>query len=130
MTVQERHAGLTLWTIAAFAALAWALIGLAYASFAPAEQVPRIFQNYHVEHFAAFYIVALLASAALPQMRLTHIGLVLALLAALLASFRLIAVVHKPFDVEDLLCDIAGVFGALAPIIVGRLRIMHGALSE
>ena len=122
---EPRQANLNVGTIAALSALAWCLIGLGYASLAPSQSLPRIFHNYHVEHFAAFYIVALLSSAALPRTRLTWIVLSLAALATVFAGFRLVALVHKFFYAEDLLCDYAGILAALAPIAVGRFRQLH-----
>src|SRR5579864_9283590 len=52
VAAQDDTPGLRPWTIAVLAALAWALILLAFASLAPSSYVPRIFQNFHVEHFA------------------------------------------------------------------------------
>ena len=74
------------------------------------------------EHLVAFYVVALLSAAAFPTTRLMRIGLVLALLAAGFALFRILALVNKLFYAEDLGCDIAGVLAAIVPIYVGRFR--------
>jgi len=122
---EGRRVGLNLGVIAALAALAWCLIGLAYASLAPSQDLPRIFHNYHVEHFGAFYVVTLLTAAALPRAKLVWIASWLALLATLFAGFRVIALVHKLFYAEDLLCDYAGILAALAPVAVGRFRDLH-----
>jgi hypothetical protein len=122
MVIQTRSSGLKLWTLAALAGLAWALIALAYASLAPSSAVPQIFHNYHVEHFAAFYVVALLSAAALPTVNLLRIGVVLSLIAGGFALFRILELVDKVFYVEDLACDLGGILAAFAPIVVGRLR--------
>ena len=127
MSVEERQPGLTVWTIAALAALAWGLIALAFASLAPPSYIPRIFQNYHIEHFAAFYTVTLLGSAALPRTKLLRIGLSLGLLAAVFALIRMTTQVHRLSYAEDLFCDIAGVLTALAPIFVARIRRISAA---
>jgi len=111
-----------LWTLAALAVLAWSLIALAYASLAPAADIPLIFHNYHVEHFAAFYVVALLSAAALPTVRLVRIGVALGCLAGAFALFRILALVNKTFYLEDLACDVIGTLAALVPIFIGRLR--------
>lgn len=125
MTVQAHPPVLKLWTLAALAGLAWALIALAFASLAPPAYVPRIFSNYHIEHFAAFYVVTLLTAAALPTVRLDRIAGVLGALAAAFALFRILALVNKVFYVEDLACDIGGIMAALAPILVGRFRRLN-----
>lgn len=78
----------------------------------------------------AFYVVTLLTSAALPRTRLTQIALMLSLLAILFAIFRLTALVHKLFYAEDLLCDISGIWAAVAPIAIGRFRQLHGELPD
>jgi hypothetical protein len=122
MAVQAPPPGIRLVTLAAMAGLAWALIALAYASLAPPTLVPRLFHNYHAEHLAAFYAVALLSAVALPSVRLMRIGQVLLGLAIAFALFRVLALVNKVFYVEDLACDIAGVLAALVPMAVGRLR--------
>jgi hypothetical protein len=120
----KAQSGVKLWTLAALAGLAWALIALAYASLAPSGSVPLIFHTYHVEHFAAFYVVALLSAAALPTVSLLRIGLVLGLIAGGFALFRIFELVDKVFYVEDLGCDIAGILAAFAPIVVGRVRYL------
>jgi hypothetical protein len=109
-------------TLIALMALGWALIALAIVSLAPTARVPQIFHNYHVEHFAAFYLVALLSAAALPTFRLFKLGLILALLATALAALRLFDIVHKVLYIEDLFCDYCGVMAALVPIVVGGVR--------
>jgi hypothetical protein len=115
-------AAIKLWIILALSALAWGLLALGFASLAPTSTLPQIFHNYHVEHFAAFYVVALLAAAALPTVRLLKLGLIMALLATVLAVLRLFAVVNKIFYLENLICDYCGVLAALVPIGVGKVR--------
>jgi hypothetical protein len=111
-----------LWTIAAAASLVWALIALLFASLGPHEYVPRVFSNYHVEHFAAFYVVTVLASAGLPRTRLFHIGTSLALMAVAIGIVRAFIPNHWVENVEDLVSDLSGVVCAIAPILVGRFR--------
>jgi ABC-type Na+ efflux pump permease subunit len=122
MTAQDRPPTARLWTLAALACLAWALIAVSFASLAPPTYVPHVFHNYHVEHLVAFYVVTLLSAAALPSIGLTRIGLVLALLAGALGLFRILALVNKVFYAEDLVCDLAGILAAIIPIFVGRFR--------
>jgi hypothetical protein len=70
-------------------------------------------------------VVALLSAAALPVVRLSRIGLVLAALAGAFAAFRILALVNKVFYAEDLLCDLGGILAALVPIYVGRFRQLN-----
>ncbi len=111
-----------MWALAALAGLAWALIALAFASLAPPSYVPRLLQNYHIEHFLAFYVVTILSAAALPQVGLLRIGSVLALLAGAFALFRILALVNKIFYAADFACDLWGIAAGLAPIYVARFR--------
>lgn len=113
---------LWLWTIAALGGLAWGLIAVIFASVAPPQFVPRLFYSYHVEHFAAFYLIAILAAAGLPTLRLYQITFSLILGALVLATVRLVIPQHRLADAEDLAADIAGIGAAVAPIVVGRLR--------
>jgi hypothetical protein len=108
--------------MAALAALAWAVIAVTLAALAPPSYVPRIFHSSHVEHLAAFYIVALIGAAAFPRLKLFRLTAVLVVFAALLAAIRAFQPAHQLSSMEDLLCDIAGVWAAIVPILVGRLR--------
>lgn len=119
-----------LWTVAALAGLSWALIALAFASLAPPAFVPRLFQDSHVEHFAAFYVVAVLGAAALPTVKVDRIALFLASLAAAFALFRVLSLVNRLFSAEDFLCDLAGVIAGLAPVFVGRFRYLSKQSDE
>jgi hypothetical protein len=111
-----------LWTTTALAGLAWGLLAVVFASVAPARWIPHVFWSYHLEHFAAFYLIAVLAAAGLPSLRLRQIGLALVAMALLLASVRLTLPQHRMADAEDLAADIAGIVAAMLPIVVGRLR--------
>ena len=113
-----------LWTGAALAGLSWALIARAFVSLAPPALVPHLFQDSHVEHFAGFYVVAVLGAAALPTIKIDLISMTLAGLAAAFALFRALALINRMFSAEDFLCDLAGIIAAHAPIFVGRFRYL------
>jgi hypothetical protein len=111
----------------ALAALAWAIIALAFASLGPSEYVPRVFHNYHIEHFAAFYVVTLLTAAAMPRTSLWRICAGLAFLATIFALIRFATPLHRLTALEDLACDVGGSFAAITPILVGRFRALDQA---
>jgi|HubBroStandDraft_5_1064220.scaffolds.fasta_scaffold662872_2 hypothetical protein len=119
-----------LWTTAALAGLAWGLLAVVFAAIAPATWVPRLFWSYHIEHFAAFYLIAVLAAAGLPMLRLRQVGFALVLMALLLAAVRLAIPHHRLADAEDLAADIAGIGAAIVPIVIGRLREAAAQRSE
>ena len=116
------HPNAWLWTIAALAGLAWGVLAVVFASVGPSEYVPTIFHNYRVEHFVAFYMLTILASAGLPHVRLYQLACSLTLMAVILATVRLTMPRHRLADAEDLLADIAGIAAAIMPILVGRFR--------
>jgi hypothetical protein len=111
-----------LWTIAALAGLAWGLLAVVFASVGPSELVPRLFYSYHVEHFAAFYVLTILASSGLPRAHLRQVVPPLALMAVVLAAVRLLFPRHRLANAEDLVADLTGIAAAVAPILVGRFR--------
>jgi hypothetical protein len=111
-----------LWTIGALAGLAWGLIAVVFAAVGPSQFVPRIFYSYHIEHFAAFYVLSVLACAGLPRSPLRQIVLTLALMAVVLAAVRALIPRHQLSDVEDFAADLAGIAAACGPILVGRFR--------
>jgi hypothetical protein len=113
---------LWLWTTAALAGLSWGLVAVVFASVAPPQYVPRVFFSYHIEHFAAFYLISILAAAGLPTLRLSQITFAIILMALVLATVRLVIPRHRVADGEDLAADLAGISAAIAPIVVGRLR--------
>jgi hypothetical protein len=120
-----------LWTIAALAGLTWGVIAVIFASVGPGEYVPRVFHNYHAEHFIAFYALTLLASAGLSRAPLLHLCSSLALMALVLAIVRLFIPRHQLADAEDLAADLGGIAAAVAPILVGRFRqIVAQAAAE
>lgn len=111
-----------LWTLAALGGLAWGLIAVVFASVGPSQYVPRVFYSYHVEHFAAFYVIFVLAAAGLPSVKLHHIAFAALLMALILATVRLTIPRHQFSDFEDLCADVAGIAAGLAPMLVARLR--------
>jgi hypothetical protein len=118
----ELPALIWLCTTAALAGLVWGIVAVIVASVAPPQYIPRIFFSYHIEHFAVFYLIAVLAAVGLPAIRLYQLGFSLVLMALVLATARLAIPRHRLSDAEDLAADVAGVAAALGPMVLGRLR--------
>jgi len=112
----------TPWMIAALAVGAWGFIAVAFASLAPVSLVPHVFYSYHVEHFAAYYLLAVVVAAGLPRQTLTTLSLGLIAFAVVLEAIRMLTPAHQLTSAEDLICDIAGVMAGYAPILIGRFR--------
>ncbi len=75
-----------------------------------------------VLHIAAFFTLAVLASAAYPGASLLRIGLALAALGAAIEIVQLIPALNRTGDVMDWLADIAAVAVALALVGAWRKR--------
>jgi len=108
--------------VAARLALVTAVVGVLGASLLPAPVVPRILYSYHLEHFAAFYLLALIAAAACPRLRLRHILICMMGFAAILEGARVMLGAREISSAENLFADIGGVWSAIAPILIGRFR--------
>ena len=110
------------WAVAARLTVLFTAAAVAFASLAPPRYVPHVLYSYHLEHFAAFYVVALAAAAALPRARLRNIGATAVVLAALLEGSKMF-VRHGPVDAyQNFLADVGGAFAAVLPIAVDRFR--------
>jgi hypothetical protein len=112
----------TPWMIAALAVGAWGVLAVAFASLAPPGIIPHLFYSFHVEHFVAFYGLAFVAGAGLPRQSLTAMSAGLIAFAVVLEVIRMLTPVHRLSSAEDLMCDVAGVLAAYAPILLGRFR--------
>jgi hypothetical protein len=101
---------------------AWAVAGLIYLFIFPAAGVPRISASYRFEHFAAFYVVSLVAIAGFPTFSVETVLTLIATLALVLESVRLSDPVHRASGAQNLFCDVAGVLAVWAPIAAQTLR--------
>jgi hypothetical protein len=122
MATVRPHPNAWLWTIAALAGLVWGVIAVVFAAIGPSELVPRVFFSYHIEHFAAFYVLTIVAAAGFPKARLYQVVIALTVMALTLACIRMLIPHHRLSYAEDLAADIVGVLAASAPILVGRFR--------
>jgi hypothetical protein len=95
---------------------------LCFASFAPTGWMPRVLYSYHLEHFAAFYLVALSWAAARYRANVYRVMTDIAVLATVLEGVRLFIPSHRLFVVEDWVADLGGSLAALTPILIGDFR--------
>ena len=110
------------WAVTARLAFLFSLVAVAFAALAPAGWVPRLLFSRHLEHFAAFYVATVLASAALPRARLMRIGLGMVLFAVALELIRVAPSQARGWAIEAGQADIGGILAALAPIVAERFR--------
>jgi hypothetical protein len=96
--------------------------GLCFALLVPSGWMPRVFYSYHLEHFAAFYLVALSMAAARYRASLYRVLTDIAILATALEGVRLFIPSHQLYVVEDWVADLGGALAALTPIVIGDFR--------
>jgi hypothetical protein len=104
------------------AAFLLVIAGLCFASLAPTGWLPRVLYSYHLEHFAAFYLVALSMAAARYRANVFRVMVDVAILATLLEGVRLFIPTHQLFVVEDWVADLGGALAALTPIVIADFR--------
>lgn len=107
--------------VAARVALIGCVAILIYATFAPGDVVPRLLYSNNLEHFAAFYIAALVAAAAFPRRRLRWLTLAFAVFALALEGSRTLQ--SPGIDlIERWNADFGGVMAAYVPMVIQRFR--------
>jgi hypothetical protein len=104
------------------AAFLLVIAAICFASLAPSGWMPRVLYSYHLEHFAAFYLVALSMAAARYRANVYRVMTDIAVLATLLEGVRLFIPSHQLYVVEDWVADLGGALAALAPILIGDFR--------
>jgi len=112
------------WAVAARFAVVLAGLLIAYASLAPGRYVPQLLYSHHLQHFAAFYVLALAAAAAFPRRRLKRIAFGCILFALALEGGHVLAGRGLDRIYENGLADVGGTLAALVPIAVDRFRRM------
>ena len=104
------------------AAFLLVIAALCFASLAPSGWMPRVLYSYHLEHFAAFYLVTLSMAAARYRANVYRVMTDVAILATLLEGVRLFIPSHQLYVVEDWVADLGGALAALSPIVIGDFR--------
>ncbi len=95
---------------------------ISFASLSPSGWVPRVLYSYHLEHFAAFYLVGLSMAAARSRVGVSRVFLDVALLASLLEGARLFNPSRQLYVAEDWIADLGGALAALAPMVIAEFR--------
>ena len=98
------------------------LLAIVVAVILPPELTPHFARSRYLEHFAAFYVAALFALAALPRWRLWQIALGYVLFASVLEPTHLVA--GAPFVpvFRNWVADLGGLAAACAPVVFERFR--------
>jgi hypothetical protein len=99
-----------------------AVLAIVVAVFLPPQLVPQFARSHYLEHFAAFYVAALFAAAALPRTRLRRIGSGFVLFAVGLEGSHLLAGAQLGPLIDNWVADMGGLAAAVAPMVVERFR--------
>ena len=99
-----------------------ALAAIVVAVFLPSSMVPNFVRSHYLQHFAAFYVAALLGLAASPQVRMRTMSLRLFVFATVLEAAHLLSGAELRPLVDNWVADMGGMAAAFAPIVVGRFR--------
>lgn len=94
----------------------------AAAALLPPGRAPQLLPWDKAEHFAAFYVLGLLALAGFPAAPGLIIGLCLSLFGAGIELAQALPFVHRDCDVWDAVANAAGAAAALLPAWLVRVR--------
>ena len=97
-------------------------LAIVIAKFLPPELVPDFVRSPNLQHFAAFYVLALCALAALPRARLRTVAVGVGGFATLLEALHLLAGAPLGPLTDNWVADLGGLSAAVAPVIVERFR--------
>ena len=92
------------------------------AALGPHQFKPRLVGHYHLQRFAAWYLLSGMAAAAFPRLRLRWMALAL-IVFALGAEFT--RALPRPFTSgfkDNVYADIGGIYALMFPLILARWR--------
>jgi hypothetical protein len=100
-------------------ALFWIVLAFALTkAFVLPRKMFRIFHWDKAEHFLAFYVLTLLATAAFPRRPLLSIAMALSLLGASIEVVQGFPIVNRDSDFWDWFADTLAILAALLPLAV------------
>lgn len=103
-------------------ALLGSILAIVVAVFLPPWMVPQFVRSHYLEHFAAFYIQALVAFAAFPRARLRNLCTAIGVFATLLEATHMASGAALRPLVDNWVADLGGLSAAAAPVVIERFR--------
>ena len=98
------------------------ILAIVIAVFLPPQLVPQFARSHYLEHFAAFYVAALCAFAAMPRTQLRRIAAGFVAFGLGLESTHLLAGADIGPLIDNWVADMGGLSAAVAPMVVERFR--------
>jgi hypothetical protein len=99
-----------------------ALVAIAVAVFLPSRMVPHFVRSHYLQHFAAYYVLALFGMAASPRTRIRTVALRLFAFATVLEALHLLSGARLRPLIDNWVADLGGMAAAYAPVGVARFR--------
>ena len=116
--------------IGARAAFLMLIVVVCVASLAPVSWFPRVLDSHHLEHFAAFYLIALSMAAARYRTTINRVLMDGGILASVIAIVSIFIPAHSEAAWPNWIAEIGGILAALCPIMVAEFRDSFGHLSS
>ncbi len=108
--------------IAARAAAVVCALAIVVASLGPSTWLPHLLYSNNLEHFAAFYVVALVFYGARYRTPLGRVLRDVALLASVLEAAKWMLPGPRPANFQHWIADLGGILAAAAPILATSFR--------
>lgn len=108
--------------ITARAAAVACALAVIVASLGPSNWLPRLLYSNNLEHFAAFYVVALILYAARYRTSLMRVLGDAALLATVLEAAKWVLPGPRPANFQHWIADLGGILAAAAPVMATLFR--------
>ena len=108
--------------VAARLAFLVAIAAIVIAVFLPPNLVPDFVKSHYLQHFAAFYVAALLGMAAWARTRLRTVAIRFVVFATLLEASHLPAGAELGPLIDNWVADLGGLSAAIAPVVIERFR--------
>jgi hypothetical protein len=85
-------------------------------------QPPRVFYSYHAQHFAAFYVLAVMAALSFKRRTVIGVGMALSAFALAFEMARSLSPLRAHTTYLDWFADAAGIVAALGPMLAQKIR--------
>jgi hypothetical protein len=108
--------------VAARGAAAVCVAVIVVASLGPANWLPHLLYSNNLEHFAAFYVLALVFCAARYRTGLAHILRDTALVATMLEAAKWILPGPRKANFDHWMADLGGILAVAAPLVISAFR--------